>query len=302
MKKNVLIILILFFTVILTVNCRAGNTPGPVELNKKNIIPSDTITISLDGRHIYPELIKQDGIIYARASELLSTFGYTSEWNNDFIKIGELSFPAWRAAYTVNNGTKDLYLPLLEILGALNIRYLYSDLYGKDVISIRTDGSNASTDYYTAPTSGNSTSVPSISSNNSRDNNNINININNTPVNQQTMTTGTTGGSNLPDIPGYNGQPISSVTDLLALGNYNNIVRGFGRRSMLGFYSVYGVEPQPFGTGFPYALGPNYYYSSPYWGPGPCNGTYWGPGYPCNGRPYTIMQPSTNCMPTYWGF
>jgi hypothetical protein len=310
MKKNRLIMFTLFLTVIFTANCWANNGPGPLELSKKNILPSDSISISLDGRHIYPELIKQDGIIYARASELLSTFGYTSDWNNDFIKIGDLSFPAWRAGYTVENGKKELYLPLLDILGALNIGYLYSDLYGKDVVSIRTGEYSDNTNYYTTPSVANSTSVPSISSNDSRDNNNINININNTPVNQQTMsyTNGTTGGNSLPDIPGYNGQPISSVSDLLAMSNYNNIVRGYGRRSMLGFYSVYGVEPQPFGTGFPYALsGPTYYYNSPYWGPGPCNGNspYWGnPGYPCNGnRPYyTMPQPSTNCMPTYWGF
>jgi len=302
MKKRKFFIPLLSVTIflLLTSNCFAA---GPVELNKSGIIPSDSITISLDGRNIYPELIKQDDIIYAKADELLSTFGYrhTYIFETDSIKINETYLPAWRAGYVLEKGNKEIYLPLLETLSLLDIRYTYSDLYGKDVISIRTY-EEMQYPYYTG--TDNSAVPPECTVDIGENSDNNNININYTQNYPQTVQQSSSGNSNS-DYAGYF-SPVNSVPALIAKSNFDNQIRGYGIRTRLGFYSVYGVEPQPYGTGFPYALNGNtynyyqggypytytspYYYSTPYYNPcvSPCstwcapqpcstNSIYWGP-------------------------
>jgi hypothetical protein len=287
-KKVEVIFLLLIIS--LTCSVRAQMCSGPVDLSKGNIISSGSISVSLDGRKIHPQLLKQDGVIYIKADELLGALGFKYNYDrvNKVIKISGVSLPEWRTGYIEENGKMQICLPLLETLSLLEKRYLYSDLNGKDVISIRTDdyADYSPVIYYMQPDPDSSNPKATISSDDSK--NNINININNTPSNQQSLTQnqgyssggyssgGGYYGGGLPNVPGYN-SPISSVPDLLANCQYNNEVRGYGLRTRLGFFSVYGVEPQPFGTGFPYALGGPVYnncYPSPYYPPvysNPCS-------------------------------
>ena len=276
----ILLIMIIFaLTTIISV------AAGPLELSKKDIISPDKISISLDGRKIYPQLIKFDGIIYAKAEELLSTFGYRHSYSpgSDIIKIEEISLPSWRAGYISENGSQELYLPLLEILSLLDIRYTYSDLYGEDLISIRTYNE----DQYVYSQPGLYDNAPNfnISIDGDSDNNNINIDYEQPSAENTVQAVSNDANSNY---AGYF-SPVNSVPALIAKSNFDNQVRGYGLRTRLGFYSVYGVEPQPYGTGFPNALTPNYYYNSyPY--------TYPTPYYqsPCN----TVVSPySTWCTP-----
>ena len=278
-QKTVITLLVLI--VCLTCSAGAQMCAGPVDLSKGSVLPSGSISVSLDGRKIHPELLKQDGVIYIKADELLGALGfkYNYDRENKVIQISGVSMPAWRTGYIKEDGNMQICLPLLETLSLLEKRYLYSDLNGKDVISIRTDDYSdySPVIYYVQPKSDNSNPQATISSDDSK--NNINININNTPSNQQTFSQnqqyssgggyygGGYYGGGYPNVPGYT-SPITSVPDLLANCQFNNEVRGYGLRTRLGFFSVYGVEPQPFGTGFPYALGGpvyNNWYPSPYY-------------------------------------
>ncbi len=278
-KKILFFLLTATCLLFLNSNCLAQVSMEPVLLSSSNIISPGSVQVSLDGRKIHPVLLKEDGVIYVRASELLSTFGYKYNYDRKLgiIRISGVELPAWRAGYINQNGTMDIYLPLLETLSLLEKRYLYSDLYGKDVISIRTD---EYADYYNIPVymepSKNSNPQVSVSSDPSKSNININVNVSNSQSNQQTMDQGYAYGRGyaLPDVPGYN-SPITSVPDLLANCQYNNEVRGYGIRTRLGHFSNFSC------TGWPYNN----------WGWRPCR-RGWDWGYP------TIYTP-TLPLPMY---
>ena len=203
MIKSKFIIFSLIVILFISISISEAKIPSDmINLKGLDILPSQNVKISLNGRNLHIKLIKYEGVIYSKINELLPVLECSCSYdeNRQVININNTEIPIYLTGYTSENGKTIVYLPVLQTLNILNIRYIYNDLYDKERLSIRTD---EFIDYRGISDS------------------------------QNVIAYGGYGGyGGIGGYSGGGGGAVTSVPDLAAINNYDTRVLGLGLRPM----------------------------------------------------------------------
>jgi len=104
-----------------------------ITLDAENILTESQIEFTIDNVTTKYTIVKQNDTLYIESNFFADYFG-TDERITQLIKNSVSS-----VGMMEKGGEKAIYLPLFTVAGALGLRYTYSDLYGKEVIRLRSD-------------------------------------------------------------------------------------------------------------------------------------------------------------------
>ncbi|MEQ8223452.1 MAG: hypothetical protein ABRQ37_14170 [Candidatus Eremiobacterota bacterium] len=202
MGKGNIVIFSLVIILLISISIAEAKIPSDmINLRGADILPSQNVNISLNGRKMHINLIKHEGIIYSKIDDLITIFGCSCSYDESrqSIKVNNAELPTYCTGYSSENGKTIVYLPVLQTLNLLNIRYIYNDLYDKERLSIRTD---EFIDYRGISNS------------------------------QNVIAYGGGYGGYGGYGGGYSGGAVTSVPELAAINNYDTRVLGLGLRPM----------------------------------------------------------------------
>jgi len=104
-----------------------------IALDEANIMTESQIEFTIDNVTAKYTIVKQNDTLYIESNFFADYFG-TDERITQLIKNSVSS-----VGMIEKGGEKAIYLPLFTVASALGLRYTYSDLYGKEVIRLRSD-------------------------------------------------------------------------------------------------------------------------------------------------------------------
>ena len=144
MSKKIPLILLTILPLILVIALitRASSQNQPRTLDYFNIIPEDEPTITIEGEPVSVTVIYEKEKLYVRADEMLVVLqlqGYYDEERNIYV-INNQDFYE-RKVYEVKNpssGEKILFIPLVDLLKFLQLRYTISELGSYPTVRIQT--------------------------------------------------------------------------------------------------------------------------------------------------------------------
>ena len=115
-----------------------------INLSTENIIPDEYKEITLDNNITSYPLIKENGILYVDSRFFADYFG-TDEATSELVK----SSVSHIGIVTYASDEKAIFLPLMDVIKGMGLRYTYSPLYGKEIVRIRTGNEFAVNPDYT---------------------------------------------------------------------------------------------------------------------------------------------------------
>jgi len=144
MSKKIPLILLTILPLILIIALitQASSQNQPKTLDYFNIIPEEESIITIEGEPVSVTVIYEKEKLYVRADEMLATLqleGYYDEERNIYV-INSQDFYE-RKVYEVKNpssGEKIIFLPLVDLLKFLQLRYTISELGSYPTVRIQT--------------------------------------------------------------------------------------------------------------------------------------------------------------------